>query len=139
MQPLVLVPYVSLGRFAFGASRETSRLAYDWEWSQFSKQPNTPPVESCDKRGVHLYFSAADKLEFVEVFEPMIEYGGIQFVGRKVRDVLADLAAKGIEPEVEDESGYIFESIGLSHYVSRRKIESASAYVRGSYAELLTN
>ena len=84
-----IVPFTSVRALTFGESRKTSRARLGSSFSTFEKVVGGDETDAFDDLGLHLYYSEADRLEFVEAFDPAdITFRGVGFLGRGLDSVI---------------------------------------------------
>jgi len=128
-----IVPFESVGELLFGTSRESVRRLLGGECTPFRKHADASEIEVCETRGLHLYFDDDDKLEFVEGFEPAeITFQGIEFLGRALATVIADMRSLGFASLPAD-VGVDFPTAGIALTAPTGVVEGVAAHRKGYY------
>lgn len=128
-------PFVSIGELRFGESRDNVRGQLGGTFVTFRKGGGKSSTDAYNELGLHLYFDANDKLEFVEAFSPAEIYiFGIALLGRDQEKVGELLAVRGYE-FVRDDVGLQFNALGLGFTAPEGVIEGVALFKRGYYGE----
>jgi hypothetical protein len=128
-----IIPFKSIGTLSFGDARQTAREKLASTFSTFEKAIGENETDSFDELGLHLYYSDADCLEFVEAFEPAeVRFRGVNFLGRDLDSVASDMASLGFSA-IETDVGVRFETAGIALTAPSEVVEGVAAYRRGYY------
>lgn len=130
---LEIQPFTSVGELVFGTDRTSIRKTLDYDHDPFNKTANGNLVDAYDNLGIHLHYDDADKLEFVEMFEPAeVVYGGVALLAAPFSKIKAEFARMGIMGEATD-VGYLFLAIGVAFVLEDGGIDSVSASRAGYF------
>ena len=128
-----ITPFTSVVTLSFGDSRKTARGKLRSCFSTFEKAVGENETDSFDDLGLHLYYSNADHLEFIEAFAPAeMTFRGIAFLGRDLQSVVSDLAALGFAP-TDSDVGVNFEGAGIALTAPCGVVEGVAIYRKGYY------
>jgi hypothetical protein len=104
------------------------------EFTSFKKTPfSESETDAFDGLGLHLYYDANDKLEFIEAFSPcQIVFQGVELIGESTLSVVDQLSAQGLSARL-DESTYFYDDHGIVIMDDGGLIEGVSLFARGYY------
>ncbi len=123
----------SVGPIVFGESRTSVRKVLGSDFRTFKKDLGGNETDAYDSLGAHIYYDDSGLVEFVELFAPSDAlFQGVSLVGRKVKDIVADLKKLGHEGE-QDDVGYIFDELGIGLTVNGKIVEGVGAFKEGYY------
>ena len=126
-------PFESVGNLKFGNLRVETQRLLKAKPNSFRKAPGENETDAYDDIGLHLYFDAQDRLEFVEAFEPAsVSLYGHKLLGRLADDVERDLDAIGLMAE-ETDVGRRFPRAGIALSESGGIVDGVGVHVRGYY------
>ena len=126
-------PNVGAGQLRFGIGRSQVRKLL----------PSTPIINSMEpendfyeSEGLILGYDLNEQLEYIEVIRPSsATYKEIEFFSLNLCDCLTKMKNRGYSAPYDD-SGYNFETIGVSFYCPQENLESVSFYKKGYYDDL---
>lgn len=128
-----VTPFTSVGPLKFGDSRRVSREKLGSSFSTFQKTVGANETDSFDDLGLHLYYSDAGSLEFVEAFDPAnVTFRKIRFLGRSLEVVLADMETLGFSPTADD-VGVKFDLAGVGLFAPSGVVEGVAVHRKGYY------
>ena len=127
-----IIPFTSVGILTFGDSRPVSREKLSSKFSTFEKCLGVKnETDAFDDLGLHLYYSDAGHLEFVEAFDPAeVVFRGTGFLGRDLDSVVSDMESLGFRP-TEGDVGAQFETAGITIYAPMGIVEAVAAHCKG--------
>ncbi len=134
-----ITPFEGLGDLKFGLSRQAVRDLLGPDVRSYRKNKYEPrDTDSYRRLGLHLYYDADDRLEFIETTPPSDPtFQGVHLRDADLGRVLARLADQGYHA-TEDDAGYNFKDLGIGLYVPESAIEAVSVYRRGYYDDALS-
>ncbi len=134
MQAWQVIPFEGLGPLRFGSSRAEIRTLLGDGFKTFAKQPASLAVtDAYENLGLHLYYDSAERLEFIEAFEPIDPiYSGIHLLGSDRTLVLHELQKIGHMHRFDD-GGYFYDELGFALYAPIEPIEAVSLFRPGYY------
>jgi hypothetical protein len=128
-----IIPFTSVGGLLFGDSRSMSREKLASTFSTVKKDVGENDTDSFDDLGLHLYYSEAGCLEFVEAFDPAeVVFHGISFFGRDLDSVTSDMESLGFTATESDVSVQ-FEGAGIALTAPSGVVEGVAAHRKGYY------
>jgi hypothetical protein len=128
-----IIPFRSIGKLSFGDARQITREKLASSFSTFKKVVGENETDSFDDLGLHLYYSDAGHLEFVETFDPAeVTFRGIRFLGRDLDTIISDMESLGFRP-TESDVGVKFEGAGIALTAPSGIVEGVAAHRKGYY------
>lgn len=134
MQAWQVRPFDGLGPLGFGLSRAEIHALLGDGFKTFAKQPASVAVtDAYEDLGLHLYYDSAERLEFIEAFEPTDPiYSGVHLLRSERTLVLQELQESGHMPRFDD-GGYFYDELGFALYAPIERIEAVSLFRPGYY------
>lgn len=132
MKQLAIQPFVGLGWLRFGQPRQETRRLLNDSPASFLKAASKV-VDEYRNIGLHLYFDAEEKLEFIEAFAPSNPtYLDLSLLGRNAESVRSDLAALGVSCNT-DEAGFDCPEAGFGATSDDEVVVGVAVFRRGYY------
>ena len=126
-----IIPFTSIGLLKFGDSRQDARGKFASRFSTFAKFSEENPIDLVADDAIHLHYSDAGLLEFVEAFDPAeVTFQDIAFLGRDLEAVISDMMSIGFSPTRSD-VGVEFEGAGIALYAPSGVVEAVAAHREG--------
>jgi hypothetical protein len=129
-----IVPFMKAGDVAFGDTRSDVRSHMQCTPTTFRKAPNSSETDAFDNHGVYVHYDDADKVHFIELFEPSNPIvDDVRMIAKNATEVISTLARKGHKC-TRDEIGYDLPSLGIGLVVDDEGlIDCVAVYPKGYY------
>jgi hypothetical protein len=125
-------PFDSFGPLRFGMTRGEVASALNEAPQQFAKGFSPNIVEAYNDSGVHAYYDADERLEFIEAFSPcQPSYGDVDLLRADAAATVSELSALGLAMRDDGEGGIWFEDHGFALYAPGGRTEGVSVFRRG--------
>ena len=124
-------PFDSFGPLRFGMTRGEVATALNQEPRQFAKGFSPNVVEAYNEKGVHAYYDADERLEFIEAFAPCKpSYGDVDLLRADSEATLNALSELGLTARSDGDGGVWFDDHGFALFAPSGRTEGISVFRR---------